>query len=65
MVGVIGKIISLIVMRGPLAFAIIINDQITRQPHQPVLQITLARIVLIQRPVNSNKNFLRQIFSGV
>lgn len=61
----IGEIISLIVVRGPLAFAIIINDQITRQPHQPVLQIALARIVLIQRAVNSNKNFLRQIFSSV
>jgi hypothetical protein len=38
----------LIVMRGSLALSVIVDDQVTRQPHQPVLQFTLPRIVLLQ-----------------
>jgi hypothetical protein len=48
-----------------LSLAVIINYQITRQPHQPVLQIALFRVVLIQRAVHPYKNFLGQIFSRI
>ena len=62
---VVGKIVRVIIVRRALAFAVIIDNQITRQPHQPVLQITLLGVVLIQRTINPNKNFLSQIFGGV
>ena len=50
---------------GALPLAIIVDDEISREPHQPVLQITLFRIVLIQGTVNANKDFLRQVFRRI
>ncbi len=64
-IAVIGEIVGVIIVRCALSFAVIVNDQITRQPHQPVLQVTLLGIVLIQRTVNPYENFLRQIFCRV
>src|SRR5262245_49422415 len=52
-------------MRRSLSFPVIVNDQVTSQPHQPVLQIALLWIVLLQRPVNPYKDFLGQIFGSV
>lgn len=65
MISVISEVVSLIVMRGPLTFSVVVDDQVTCQPHQPVLQIALPRIVLIQRSVNSNKNLLCQILGRI
>src|SRR6185503_5253478 len=61
----VGNVISLIVMWRSLSFPIVVNYQVTSQPHQPVLQITLLRIVLIQRAVDSYENLLSQIFCGI
>ena len=61
----IRKIIRVIVVRCSLSLSVIIDDQIPREPHEPVLQISLLRIVLIQRAINSNKNFLCQVFSSI
>ena len=65
MIRVICQVFSMAVMRRALAAAIVINDQVTRQTHQPVLQVTLFGIVLFQRSINANENFLCQVFSGV
>jgi hypothetical protein len=65
MVTVIGKIVCMIVVWRPLSFSIVINDEIAGQPHEPVLQVTLFRIVLTQRAINPNKDFLREVFRGV
>src|SRR6266496_4217156 len=52
-------------MRCALPFAVIIDNQITCQPHQPLLQVTLLGVILIQRTINPDKNFLSQVFSCV
>jgi hypothetical protein len=59
MIAVVCKVIRMIVVWRPLSFSIVINDEIAGQPHEPVLQVTLLRIVLTQRAINPNKNFLR------
>ena len=53
------------VLRIPLAMAIIVDYQVSREPHQPVRQITLFGIVLIERSVNSDENFLGKILGRV
>src|SRR2546421_5500041 len=65
MVFVFFEIVRGFILRGALSLAIIVNDEIARQPHQPVLQISLLWIVLVERAVDANKNFLRQIFGRV
>src|SRR5215210_4037370 len=65
MITVVSQIVCEVVVRCALALAVIVDNQVTREPHQPVLQITLLGVVLIQRTVNSNKNFLSQIFCGI
>src|SRR6185503_9043610 len=52
-------------MRSALALPVIVDDQVASQPHQPVLEITLLGVVLIQRTVNPDENFLSQIFGCV
>ena len=32
----VGKIVGVVIVRGALAFPVVVNDQITRQAHQPV-----------------------------
>jgi hypothetical protein len=64
-ISVIGEIVGLVVMRRALAFSVVIYDQITSQPHQPVLEVTLFRVVLFQRSVNPNKNFLGQVLGRI
>src|SRR6185503_3523514 len=52
-------------MRSALALPVIVDDQVASQPHQPVLEIALLGVVLIQRTVNPDENFLSQIFGCV
>ena len=49
------------VLRIPLTVAVIVDYQIPRQPHQPIGKIALLRVVLVERPVDSDKDFLRQV----
>jgi hypothetical protein len=37
MVAVIGEIVRKVIVRCALAFAVIVDDEIPRKPHQPVL----------------------------
>src|SRR6185369_14273469 len=55
----------MIVVWRSLTFSVIVNDQVARQTHQPILEITLLWIVLIQRTVNPDKYLLRQVFSSI
>src|SRR5205085_9097784 len=64
-VSVIFKIISMRVVRRALASSVVINYQITRKTHQPVLQVALFRVVLLQRTIDAYENFLRQILRRV
>ena len=64
-VGVIGQVVGLIIVRRPLSLAVVVDDQVTSQSHQPVLQVTLFSVVLFQRSVNPDENFLRQVLGGV
>src|SRR6266542_824161 len=64
-IGVIRKIIGLIVMWCALSFSVVIDNQIARQPHQPILQVTLFSVILFQRSVNPDKHFLSQVLSCV
>src|SRR5688572_4900088 len=61
----VGEIVGVVIVRRALAFPVVVDDQIARQAHQPVLQVPLFGVVLIQRAINSDKNFLGQIFGGV
>src|SRR5688500_5400175 len=61
----VGEIVGVVIVRRALAFPVVVDDQIARQSHQPVLQVPLFGVVLIQRAINSDKNFLGQIFGGV
>ena len=49
------------ILRITLAVPVIVNYQIAGQPHQPVRKVALLRIVLIERSVNADENFLRQV----
>jgi hypothetical protein len=57
-------IVSIRILRIALAMAVIVNYQISGKPHQPVCQIAVFGIVLVERFVNADKNILRQIFGG-
>jgi hypothetical protein len=59
------KVVRVRVLRSALAATVIIYDEITREPHQPVLKIALPGVVLFQRAINADKNFLRQILRSV
>ena len=48
-------------MRRALALPVVVDNQIARQPHQPILQVSLFSVVLFQRSIDSYENFLRQI----
>jgi hypothetical protein len=48
-----------------LAVPVIIDYQISRQPHQPIRQIALFRIVLKERTVNSDEDFLREVLGSL
>jgi hypothetical protein len=65
MILMIFEIVRRLVLRCALAFAIVVNHQIAGQPHQPVLQVTLFWIVLRKGSIDSDKNFLGQVFSRV
>src|SRR2546423_6356237 len=65
MVLVIFEVVGGFILRRALTFPIIIDDEVPCQPHQPVLQITLFRIVLIERTIDADENFLCQVLSGV
>ena len=47
-----------------LPLAIVINDQVACKTHQPVREIAKRRIVLIQRAIDSNEDFLRKVFGA-
>jgi signal transduction histidine kinase len=53
------------VLRIPLSMAIVVDDQIPRQPHQPIREITLFGVVLIEGPVDADENLLREILGRV
>jgi hypothetical protein len=59
---VVFNVVGVRILRIALAVPVIVNYQISRQPHQPVRQIALFGVVLIERAVNADENFLRQIF---
>src|SRR3954452_14080343 len=65
MVSMVRKVFCLAVVRRALSLPVMIDDQVPREPHQPVLQVTLSRIVLFQRSINANENVLRQILGGI
>jgi hypothetical protein len=46
------------VLRISLTMPIVVDYQISRESHQPVRQIALFGVVLIERSVNANENFL-------
>jgi hypothetical protein len=54
----IGEVVGLIVVGSALSLSIVVDNQIACQPHQPILQVTLFGVVLFQRSIDSNKNFL-------
>src|SRR5688572_722639 len=64
-ISVVCQVIGLVVVRRALPLPVIINDEVPRQTHQPVLQITLLSVVLLQRSINPDKNFLSQILCCV
>ena len=43
------------ILRVPLAMPVIIDYQIAGQPHQPVRQVALFGVVLVERPVDADK----------
>src|SRR5215813_8284291 len=47
--------------RGSASPAVIVNHQISGEPHQPVGQITGLRVILVQGAVDAHEYFLRQI----
>jgi len=53
------------ILRIPLTMSIVIDYQVPRQPHQPVREIALFGVVLIERAVDANEDFLREVFGGV
>ena len=58
MVLVIFKILGRFILRGALPLAIVVDDQVARQAHQPVLQVSLFWIVLIERSIDAYEDFL-------
>src|SRR5882724_8184770 len=65
MISVIGEVVGLIVMGCALPLSVVVDNQIARQPHQPILQVALFGVVLFQRSIDPNKNFLSQILGSV
>ena len=65
MISVVGKVVSLIIVWRTLSLPVVVDNQIPRQAHQPILQVALLRVVLFQRSINPNENFLSQIFGGI
>jgi hypothetical protein len=53
------------VLRIALSMPVVIDYQIPREPHQPVRQIALFGVVLIERAVDADENFLSQVFGGI
>jgi hypothetical protein len=53
------------ILRITLPVTVVIYYQVAGQPHQPICQIALLRIVLIERSVDPYKNFLGQVLGGV
>jgi hypothetical protein len=53
------------ILRIPLTMPIVVDYQISRETHQPVRQVTLFRVVLIEGPVYANEDFLRKIFGSI
>jgi hypothetical protein len=48
-----------------LPVAVIVNYQIAGETHQPIREIALFRIVLVQCPIDAYENFLGQILGGI
>jgi hypothetical protein len=65
MVLMIFKIVRRFILWRSLPLPVIVDNQIAREAHQPILQIALFRIVLLERTVNPNENFLGQVFGGI
>ena len=53
------------ILRVTLTMTVIVDYQISGQPHQPIREVALFRIVLIKRLVDANENILGQIFGGI
>ena len=53
------------VLRVPLPVPVIVDYQIACEPHQPICEVALLRVVLVERAVNANKNILCEIFRRV
>src|SRR6266581_4515885 len=62
---VIFQVIRRGVLRRALSLSVVVNNQIPRQPHQPVLQVALPGVVLIEGAINPYEYFLGQVFGGV
>src|SRR6267378_4989372 len=65
MILVILQIVGRFVLWCSLPLAVVVNYQISGQPHQPVLQVALLRIVLFKGSIDPDKDFLGQVFRGV
>src|ERR1041384_5500064 len=62
MVGMIVNRVRHRILRVTLEMAIFVNYQFSDEPHKPIRKIALFRIILVKRPVDAYKNFLRQVF---
>src|SRR5437016_5073072 len=65
MIFVIFQVVGGLILRGALTLAVIVNDQVARQAHQPVLQVALFGIVLFEGSVDTDKDILSQILSTI
>jgi hypothetical protein len=52
------------VLRVSLAVPVIIDYQISRQPHKPVRQVALFGVILIQSLVDPDKYLLSQVLGS-
>ena len=53
------------ILRIPLPVPVIVNYQISREPHQPIRKVALFRVVLVERLVDPDENFLCQVLGPV
>lgn len=53
------------ILRIALSMSVIIDYQVSREPHKPVRQISLLGVVLVERSVDSDEDLLCQVFGRV
>src|SRR5262244_1433575 len=59
---VIGQVVTRVGRRS-LPLAIIVDDQIPSQAHEPVRQISKGGVILAERTIHANEDLLRKVFS--